>query len=66
MNSLENIKFAFELGYAPSEWKNTHAGWDLDAEVLKAKTHVSNKNYKSVYDYHKILASFFRSTMVTM
>jgi len=62
LTGLDNIKFAFELGYAPTEWKATQSDWSLETEVQKAKASVSNKDFKTIYDYHKIISSFFKST----
>ncbi len=59
--NITTIGNAFKLGYAPTEWKSTHAGWDLNAEIEKAKLKTDDIASNSIYDYHKILSSFFKS-----
>jgi len=58
---LEIIRSAFEVGYAPKEWKLKYAGWDLDTEIAKAKDKVQNAQNITIKQYQKILNDFFNS-----
>ena len=62
ISDLDIIKNAFEVRYAPAEWKKTHSGWDLDDQINKAKNQVLGKENITLKDYHRIVKEFFRST----
>lgn len=58
---LDFIQGAFEVRYAPAEWKKNHAGWDLNTEIDRAKRAVEALSRPSVKDYQCILKSLFNS-----
>ncbi len=61
IRDLETIRNEFEVGYAPTEWKKSHLGWDLEVEFQKAKDKILQKKNISNQDFQKILKEFFRS-----
>lgn len=60
-SDLDVIRSAFEVGYAPREWKGKHTGWDLDTEIAKTKDKVQQMAQPSVKNYQYILRDFFNS-----
>lgn len=61
IDTLNIIKNSFEVSYAPAEWKKTFNGWDLNAEIDKAKASILALKSDEIKDYQRILANFFRS-----
>jgi len=61
MADLDIIKNAFEVKYAPKEWKKTYCGWDLNEQINAAKAKIKAKENITVKDYQKILREFFFS-----
>jgi PDZ domain/Peptidase family S41 len=61
-SDLDIIKNAFEVSYAPKEWKKSFANWDLDSEIQKAKDKIQNADKITVKAYQKIIKEFFNST----
>ncbi|MFA6916707.1 MAG: protease-like activity factor CPAF [Parachlamydiales bacterium] len=59
---LEIIKNAYEVCYAPAEWKKTFADWDLDVEFQKAKDQIDSIDYITTKDYQRIVKHFLLST----
>lgn len=59
---LDTIKGIFQTQYAPAEWKQSYAGWDLDEKIEIAKDQVRGQAAISVKDYQCILREFFQST----
>ena len=59
LDSLRNIMAA---RYAPAPWKAEQFGWDLDAEIQKAKDQVNASASFGVRDYQKLLKSLLNST----
>lgn len=59
---LEGIKNIFEVSYAPSEWKQSLYGWDLTAEIEKAKDRVQFSETISIKQFQGIVRDFFNST----
>lgn len=59
---LDTIKGIFQTQYAPSEWKQSYGGWNLEDEIEIAKDHVRNTDGISVKDYQRILRDFFQTT----
>ncbi len=62
LSDLDFIKSVFEVKYAPAEWKQEYAGWNLDTEVDKAKERITNDPQPTVKKYHRILRDMFNST----
>ncbi len=58
LDSLENIITA---RYAPADWKQEQIGWDLNAEIQKAKDAINDADATSVKDYHKLVRGVFTS-----
>jgi len=59
---LDSIKNIFEARYAPAGWKGELNGWDLDAEMQKAREAVNAMPEPSVKEYQKIVKRLFAST----
>lgn len=62
ISNLETIRNDFEVGYAPVQWKKDHVGWDLEAEIQKAKKKIESKKSISTKDFQHIVKNFFRAT----
>lgn len=61
-SDLDVIRNAFEVSYAPKEWKKSYADWDLDAEIQKAKEKIQASDKITIKSYQKIVRDFFNST----
>lgn len=59
---LDIIKHAFQVSYAPAEWKMKYSGWDLESEINTAKNKVANSANLSTKDYQRIVKSFLNTT----
>lgn len=59
---LDSLKNIFEARYAPSGWKGQLNGWDLDAELQKARDAVNAMPVPSVKEYQKVVKRLFAST----
>ncbi len=62
LSDLDVIHNAFEVGYAPKEWKQSYAGWNLDVEILKAKEKIQTTPIMTPKIYQHIIRNFFNST----
>src|ERR1700722_1807044 len=62
MNDLEFIKNAFEVKYAPKQWKQEFCGWDLLNEYEKAKSAITKNSKSDLKEYHRTLKKFLQST----
>lgn len=62
ISDLEIIKNAFEIKYAPAEWKKTFAGWTLESEINKSKNCILSSQDFSLKKYQRIVRDFFNST----
>lgn len=60
-SDLDVIRSAFEVGYAPREWKMKLSGWDLDAEIAKTKDKIQQMPQPTVKNYQYLLRDFFNS-----
>lgn len=58
---LEIIHNAFDVLYAPKEWKKQFANWDLDEEVRTIKNKIITFPAITVKDYQRLLRSLFGS-----
>lgn len=58
---IDFIKNTLKIQYAPLEWKSSYYGWDLDAEVAKAKSSIANKANITVKDYQFIVKRFLNT-----
>lgn len=61
MADLDTIRNTFDFHYAPSEWKKSQFGWNLEAELQKAKDKIQQIDMITLRDYHWIVRDFFRS-----
>ena len=59
---LNFIKNTFQVGYAPIEWKQKYAGWDLETEIQSAKMKIDALKNPNAKEFQKIIKDFFRST----
>lgn len=59
---LEIIRSAFEVKYAPTNWKEEQFEWSLNEEAKKAKSKIQSKTPFSLKDFHQVLREFFNST----
>src|SRR5690606_38081697 len=58
---LDIIKHAFEVKYAPTEWKNLCYGWNLNEQIEKTKKEIANTENITLKEFHRILARLFNS-----
>ncbi|MCE5316969.1 MAG: protease-like activity factor CPAF [Parachlamydia sp.] len=63
ISDIDVIRSAFEVGYAPRDWKGKYSGWDLDTEIAKAKDKVQQMASPSVKNYQFILRDFCNSML---
>lgn len=61
-SDLDVLRNAFDVHYAPKEWKFNYAQWDLDTEINKAKEKIQNTSPLTMKQYHRIIRDFFNST----
>lgn len=61
LSDLDFIKGTFEVKYAPTLWKKTHANWELEKAYVEAKSKVQALPKPTVKDYQIILKEFFQS-----
>ena len=61
LSHLEVIRSTFQVQYAPSDWKKSFTGWDLNTEIEKAKQEVQRTEKITVKQYQKILKNLFIS-----
>ncbi len=59
---LDVIKNAFDVLYAPAEWKKRYANWDLEENIALAKKRVRENRSISVDEYQTIVRNFFNTT----
>ncbi|MFN7453827.1 MAG: PDZ domain-containing protein, partial [Pseudobdellovibrionaceae bacterium] len=59
-DELKYIASIYQNHYAPKQWKETHLGWDLSAELKKAQAKVQSA--QSVKEYRGALADLLNST----
>lgn len=58
---LEIIKNAYEVCYAPAEWKKQFSGWDLDVEYQNALHQIDSIKDITTKDYQRIVKHFLLS-----
>jgi Peptidase family S41/PDZ domain len=61
LNDLDSLENIITARYAPADWKQEQIGWDLNAEIQKAKDTINNADATSVKDYQKIVRGVFAS-----
>jgi hypothetical protein len=60
--NLVLMRSVFDAGYAPTTWKKSFSGWDLDTELEKALAATNNTPDLTLKDARNILKSFIYST----
>lgn len=58
---LDSLRAMIAVRYAPSGWKTEQYGWDLDAEIQKAKDTVNSSPDFGVKDYQALLKATLNS-----
>jgi hypothetical protein len=61
LQNLDFIQSAFAAQYGPGQWKESHNGWDLDAQIAAAKQKVQSTPNITIAQYHDVLRQFFNS-----
>lgn len=61
-DDLDIIKNAFEVRYAPAEWKKSYVKWDLEEQINIAKAKIHSKTNIKVSNYQQILKEFINGT----
>lgn len=59
---LQMMHSIFDTRYAPKEWKESHLGWNLDEEYLKAQKKITDNPQLTVKEFHKIIRDFARTS----
>jgi len=59
--NLDFISSAFSAQYGPGQWKESHEGWDLNAQIAAAKAKVRANPNMTIAQYHDVLRGFFNS-----
>lgn len=62
LSDLATVRQAFDTQYAPMEWKQVYADWNLEEQMELAKFKILSKNNITVKDYQQVLKEFFHST----
>lgn len=58
---LDTLRGIFYARYAPAGWKQELYGWDLDAEIQKAKDKVSAADSMTVKEYQRLVKTMLNS-----
>jgi len=61
LQDLDSVRNMIAVRYAPAGWKTEQFGWNLDAEVQKAKDQVNASESFGVKDYQKVLRTLLNS-----
>ena len=61
LSDLDSVRAMIAARYAPAGWKKDQYGWDLDAEIQKARDTVSASETFGVKDYQLLLKSMLNS-----
>ncbi len=59
---LDCIQSIFDVKYAPKQWKEQFAGWELDRAIADAKSKISSQQAVSLKECQVVLRDFFNST----
>lgn len=63
LQELDTVHGLMHLNYAPAEWKAKHLGWNLQAEIDKAKQRIEQSEQISVKQFQRTLRDFANSTI---
>ena len=61
IQDLEVIKYHFEVGYAPSKWKQEYVDWNLNKAFEQAKNQVLMTPSITTKQFHQIVRNFVRT-----
>ena len=61
LSDLDSVRAMIAARYAPAGWKKDQYGWDLDAEIQKAKDQVNASDSFGVKDYQRTLKTLLNS-----
>lgn len=61
LQDLDSVRNMIAARYAPAGWKKDQFGWDLDAEIRKAKDQVNSSESFGVKDYQELLKSLLNT-----
>ena len=61
LSDLDSIRSMIAARYAPAGWKKEQYGWDLDAEIRKAKDEVNASENFGVKDYQNLVKRLLNS-----
>ncbi|OGR45519.1 MAG: hypothetical protein A2X35_03990 [Elusimicrobia bacterium GWA2_61_42] len=61
LQDLDSVRNMIAARYAPAGWKQEQFGWDLDAEIQKAKDQVNASDSFGVKDYQQTLKTLLNS-----
>lgn len=61
LQDLDSVRNMIAVRYAPAGWKTEQFGWNLDAEIQKAKDQVNASESFGVKDYQKVLKALLNS-----
>lgn len=62
VGDLEVIKHVLEIEYAPKEWKQSYAGWDLDQAFSSAKNQIETSSSLTTKRFQQIVKEFLGTT----
>ncbi|MBI5745237.1 MAG: protease-like activity factor CPAF [Elusimicrobia bacterium] len=61
LSDLDSVRAMIAARYAPAGWKKEQYGWDLDAQVQKAKDQINSSAAFGVKDYQLLLKNLLNS-----
>ena len=61
LQDLDSVRNMIAVRYAPAGWKTEQFGWNLDAEIQKARDQVNSSASFGVKDYQKVLKTLLNS-----
>lgn len=62
LSDLDHIHSIFDVKYAPKQWKQEFANWDLHQAIEEAKNKIAISDQLSLKECQKIIRDFFNST----
>ncbi len=60
---LDIIKSCFKTKYVPFEWKQLHAGWDLEKDIAAAKLKVNSEECCSIKEFQSIVKEILKGPL---